>query len=135
VKSAPATAPGGQDSRASAFSAPPNGVIVGRVVKDVNGDGVKQADEPYLRAPGVSCGGEAVEGLIVEWSGPENGRAGLVQCFDGQPAYTTGLLPAGRYFVSLTVPRGWQLVRSTSPMTTVPGDPDPWFLVRPVTPD
>jgi uncharacterized protein YbdZ (MbtH family) len=109
-----------------------SGPIVGRVVKDVNGDGQQQSGEPFIRMPGSACaGGEAIAGFSVRWSGPVTGSANLTQCPGGDPSYTSGTVPAGTYSMSLTIPAGWQITKSTQPTTTVPNGNDPWFYVRP----
>jgi hypothetical protein len=106
----------------------------GRVVKDLNRNGQHDAGEPYLQTPGASCStpGEDLAGLLVRWTGPSSGQAGVNRC-NPSPYFTSGELSSGTYAIQLVVPWGWVSTGPNPRVVTLPNSAgqDPWFFVAP----
>jgi hypothetical protein len=96
------------------------GQIDGRMIKDLNGNGVKDAREPYLEASGTSCaGGEALSGLTVNSSGPSGASTtapNLCSPDGSGPYYHIANLAARSYTLSVSgLPSGWTVVVINQP--------------------
>ncbi|HEX7456745.1 MAG TPA: hypothetical protein VF303_04805, partial [Candidatus Nanoarchaeia archaeon] len=110
------------------------GTILGRIWRDDDGDGSKDAVESYIRRnAAVACAGVINGNARVDFTGPESGTRYPVLC-NPTVYYSTGKIIAGTYTVTAVAPTGWQIT-STSPTTCtlVGGDEcHKWFGMRPV---
>ena len=112
-------------------------VFDGRVVKDLNGNGIRDGAEPYLQDPAAGCSTglrESLAGITIRWSGPINGQTTINQC-NPEPYLHSGQLPNGDYTVSISLPSGWVSVGASSRTVSLPSNPfgNPWFFVAPLT--
>ena len=97
-----------------------NGTIDGRVIKDINGNGVVDPGDVFLRTAGFTCSGEALAGLTVAWSGPSSGSTSVNLCNADGPYYHVPNLASGTYALSISgMPPGWRVSRiNVAPVTS-----------------
>lgn len=115
---------------------PAPGSLVGRVIKDDNGNGIFDSGEQFIEDPtGAACSGsiDSASGFNINWSGPSSGSTKVLLC-NPQPYYDSGALTPGTYSAWITAPAGWTII-GTNPVT-VPifsgAQTNQWFFVQPL---
>lgn len=110
------------------------GSLLGRVVKDSNGNQILDVGEAYIRDPSsyLPCTNFTTQGgIFINYSGPITGSTVLNKC-NTDPSYGV-FLPVGTYTVNISYPAGWE---STGPnpqtaVITENGFTHKWFQIRP----
>lgn len=110
------------------------GNLLGRIVKDDNGDGVRgPALEQLIKDPSgpPNCADEFIlGGASLSYSGPANGTI-LVNLCNPDPYYQKNL-PVGEYTLTVNAPAGWTVV-GANPISFAlsGGDNHKWFFIQP----
>ncbi len=126
------TISGGGVGLASFFIKPPAGLLppgnlIGRIIKDDNGNGIQDNGELFIADPTCfDCGplNYVAPGFKIAWSGPTSGSV-VARYSNGQnhdPYFDTRtVLAPGTYSFSLQVPAGWVPSAATSPVSIFVG--------------
>ncbi|MFN2433237.1 MAG: Ig-like domain-containing protein, partial [Gemmatimonadota bacterium] len=110
------------------------GRITGRIVHDVNGNGVRDSGEVLIAIPNTCASSKELSGVRVSWTGVQAGSAEPKLCDPG-PYYASGQIPTGTYTVQVSAPTGWQVTSRQQVGVTVAANVDTsvWFGVRQAT--
>ncbi|OGH21516.1 MAG: hypothetical protein A2958_02185 [Candidatus Levybacteria bacterium RIFCSPLOWO2_01_FULL_38_13] len=116
----------------------PYGFIQGRICKDDNGDGnLNCTNESFIRDPSSTATGctnyTNQDGVSISITGPQNiGSLKAVGC-NTEPYYSSGLIPPGKYTVSVNPPAGWTVTGANNVSVDLApgGHQDPWFAIKP----
>ena len=114
------TGPGGTATDQAGFvTRKPEGVLMGRVIKDDNGNGIFDSGEFYIKDPsGPTCSNQSqLSGVRINYSGVQNGQVILNQC-NPEPFYSVNL-PPGQYSVSVNAPSGWHVTGDNFKTVTI----------------
>lgn len=120
-------------------AAPPQAIVEGRVWQDDNGNGSKEASEPYIQWPANSCGMAYTNlGVLINFDGSY--VANVNQCNVAAPTdpyYSFATSSFGNHAVSVSAPPpGWTVTTANPNVINIqPGKVyDVWFGIRPPQP-